>query len=105
MKNIELYVEVPKTFEEETIQINSLIEIESSSRKKLKLQINIILTTILISIMVSCKEYELIKQKIDDDKDISFVQCFKINAKEFIDNEEINFELLNYNNQDSIDFI
>ena len=86
------------------IQINSLIEIESNSRKKLELQINIILITIPISILVSCKEYELIKQKIDYDNDISFLQCFKINAKEIICNEEINFELLNYNNQDTIDF-
>ena len=81
-----------------------MIEIESSSKKKLELQINVILTTIPISILVSCKEYELIKQKIDYDNDIPFVQCFKINSKEFIGNEEINFELLNYNNQDTIDF-
>ena len=39
------------------------------------------------------KEYELIKLKIDYDNDISFLQCFKINAKEIICNEEINFEL------------
>ena len=51
-ENIELYVEIPQTFEEDTIKINSVLEIESNSGKKLELETNIILTTIPISVLI-----------------------------------------------------
>ena len=50
-ENIELYVHIPQTFEEETIKISSVVRIESTSMKKLELEINIILTTIPTYIM------------------------------------------------------
>ena len=50
-ENIELYVHIPQTFEEETIKISSVVRIESTSMKKLELEINIISTTIPTYIM------------------------------------------------------
>ena len=44
-ENIQLFVNIPETFEEETFKINSTLHIESSSGKKLKLNVNIILIT------------------------------------------------------------
>ena len=103
-ENIELYVEIPQTFEEDTIKINSIIELESTSGKKLELETNIILTTIPISVLISCNEYKLIKQKMDYDNNVTFEQCFKLDTNELLGDEEINFELLNYKNDDSIEF-
>ncbi len=103
-ENIELYVDIPKTFEEETIQICSVLELESSSGLKLELKVNIILTIIPISVLISCREYKLIKQKINYDSNITFEQCFKLDSTEFKGDEEINFDLANYNTSDSIEF-
>ena len=103
-ENIELYVEIPKTFEEETIKINSVLEIESNSDKKLELETNIILTTIPISVLISCQEYKLIKQKINYDNNITFEQCFKLDTNEFLGDEEINFDIINYKSNEPIEF-
>ena len=103
-ENIQLYVEIPQTFEEDTIQISSVLNIESISGKKLDLNVNIILTTIPISVLISCKEYKLIKEKINYDNSITFEQCFKLDSNEFIGEEEINFELLNYKENEPIEF-
>ena len=103
-ENIQLYVDIPQTFEEDTIQMCSILELESISGKKLELNVNIILTTIPISVLISCKEYKLIKEKINYDNNITFEQCFKLDTNQFIGDEEINFELVNYKNNDSIDF-
>ena len=103
-ENIELFIDIPPTFEEETIKINSLLKFETISEKKLELETNIILTTIPLSILISCREYKLIKQKTNYDSHIQFEQSFKIDCNEFIANEEINFDLENYNNNDSIEF-
>jgi len=103
-ENIELYVEIPQTFEEETIKINSIIELESASGKKLELETNIILTTTPISALISCKEYKLIKQEINYDNDVAFEQCFKLDTSELLGDEEINFDLINYKNKDPIEF-
>jgi len=103
-ENIQLYVEIPQTFEEDTIQISSVLNIESISGKKLDLNVNIILTTTPISVLISCKEYKLIKEKINYDNSITFEQCFKLDSNEFIGEEEINFELLNYKESEPIEF-
>jgi len=70
----------------------------------LELNVNIILTTIPISVLISCKEYKLIKEKMNYDNDITFEQCYKLDAKEFIGDEQINFELLNYKEKEPIEF-
>ena len=103
-ENIELYVEIPQTFEEDTIKINSVLEIESNSGKKLELETNIILTTIPISVLISCQEYKLIKQKINYDNNITFEQCFKLDTNEFLGDEEINFDIINYKSNEPIEF-
>ena len=103
-ENIELYVEIPQTFEEETIKINSVLEIESNSGKKLELETNIILTTIPISVLISCQDYKLIKQKINYDNNITFEQCFKLDTNEFLGDEEINFDIINYKSNEPIEF-
>jgi len=103
-ENIQLFVEIPKTFEEDTIQISSVINIESISGKKLDLNVKIILTTIPISVLISCKEYKLIKEKINYDNSVTFEQCFKLDTKEFHGDEQINFELLNYKDKEPIEF-
>ena len=103
-ENIELYVEIPKTFEEETIKINSILEIESNSVTKLELETNIILTTIPIFVLISCQKYKLIKQKINYDNNITFEQCFKLDTKEFLGDEEINFDIINYKSNEPIEF-
>ncbi len=103
-ENVQLFVEIPQTFEEDTIQISSVLNIESISGKKLELNVNIILTTIPISVLISCKEYKLIKEKMNYDNDITFEQCYKLDAKEFIGDEQINFELLNYKEKEPIEF-
>ena len=103
-ENIELYVEIPQTFEEETIKINSILEIESNSVTKLELETNIILTTIPISVLISCQDYKLIKQKINYDNNITFEQCFKLDTKEFLGDEEINFDIINYKSNEPIEF-
>ena len=103
-ENIELYVEIPKTFEEETIKINSILEIESNSVTKLELETNIILTTIPISVLISCQDYKLIKQKINYDNNITFEQCFKLDTNEFLGDEEINFDIINYKSNEPIEF-
>ena len=103
-ENIQLFVEIPQTFEEDTMQISSVLNIESISGKKLDLNVNIILTTIPISVLISCKEYKLIKEKINYDNNITFEQCFKLDSNEFLGDEEINFELLNYKDNEPIEF-
>jgi hypothetical protein len=103
-ENIELYVEIPQTFEEDTIKINSVLEIESNSGKKLELETNIILTTIPISVLISCQKYKLIKQKINYDNNITFEQCFKLDTNEFLGDEEINFDIINYKSNEPIEF-
>ena len=103
-ENIELYVEILQTFEEETIKINSIILLESVSGKKLELETNIILTTTPISALISYKEYKLIKEKINYDNNVTFEQCFKLDTNELLGDEEINFDLLNYKNEESIEF-
>ena len=103
-ENIQLFVEIPQTFEEDTIQISSIISIESISGKKLDLDVNIILTTIPISVLISCKEYKLIKEKMNYDNDVTFEQCFKLDTKEFRGDEQINFELLSYKDKEPIEF-
>ncbi len=91
-ENLQLFVEIPQTFEEDTIQISSVLSIESISGKKLDLNINIILTTIPISVLVSCKEYKLLKEKINYDNRVIFEQCFKLDSNKFKGDEEIHFE-------------
>ena len=103
-ENIQLFVEIPQTFEEDTIQISSVLNIESISGKKLDLNVNIILTTMPISVLISCKEYKLIKEKINYDSTITFEQCFKLDTKEFTGDEIINFELLNYKEKEDVEF-
>ena len=57
-----------------------------------------------IFLLISCKEYKLIKQKENYNNNILFEQCFKLDTHELHSEEEINFELLNYKNEDSIEF-
>ena len=71
-ENVQLFVEIPQTFEEDTIQISSVLNIESISGKKLELNVNIIVTTVPISVLISCKEYKSIKEKINYDNSITF---------------------------------
>ena len=71
-ENIELFIDIPPTFEEETIKIHSLLQFETISEKKLELETNIILTTIPLSILISCREYKLIKQKTNYGSHIQF---------------------------------
>ena len=103
-ENIELYIQIPQTFEEETFKISSIIEMESISMKKLELETNIILTTIPISCFISCKEYKLIKHKLNCDNNITFDQCFKLDVTEFLGAEEINFEIINHKTNEPIEF-
>ena len=107
-ENIQLFVSIPETFEEETFKINSTLHIESSSGKKLKLNVNIILITEPISFIISCKEYELIqlKEMINKEESFSyeFEQCFKLDAYELPENKEINFELINCLEKEPIEF-
>lgn len=65
---------------------------------------NIILATVPLTVLISCKEYKLIKEKINYDNSITFEQCFKLDTNEFIGDHEINFELLNYKNNKPIEF-
>jgi len=62
------------------------------------------LTTIPISVLISCKEYKLIKEKMNYDNDVTFEQCFKLDTKEFRGEEQINFELLSYKDKEPIEF-
>ena len=103
-ENIQLYFEIPQTFEKETIKVNSVIKLETISGKKLELNINIIMTTIPISMLISCKNYKLIKEKVGSERGIQFEQCFKLDTKELKEDEEINFELLNYKDKEPIEF-
>ena len=64
-ENIQICVEIPQIFD--TIQISSILDIDSISGKKLELNTNIILTIIPISVFISCKEYKLIKEKLNYD--------------------------------------
>ena len=60
------------------------------------METNIIITTILISVLISCKEYKLIKQKYNYNNNVSYEQYFKLDTCELYSEEEINFEILNY---------
>ena len=103
-ENIEIYVQIPKYYEEDTIRISSIIEIQSTSMKKLELETNIILTTIPVSCTIECKEYGLIKQEIKNNNSILVEHCFKLNTQEILADQEINFELINNKNNEPIEF-
>ena len=53
------------------------------------------MTTISISVLIYCKEYKIIKEKLNYDNIATFEQCFRLNGSEFNGNEEINFVSLN----------
>ena len=108
-ENIQLFVEVPQILDEEnTFQISSLLYIESSSKKNLELKVNIILRTIPISVLLSCKEYKLIKKDEKDEIRLGnsnkLILYFKLDTQELFENEEINFNLLNYKENEPIEF-
>ena len=110
--NIQLFVDIPRIFDiENTIKIKSILNIESSSGKKMDLNVNIILSTIPISILLSCKKYKLIKGERDKEekKEIIFDDInnykhyFKLDAYELLGGEEIEFNLLNYKNNKPVE--
>ena len=112
-ENIQIFVEVPQILEEEnTVQITSTLNIESSSEKSLELNIKIILTTIPISVLISCEKYKLIKEEKNQEEaedkifyeNIKFRKYFKLDTPKLIGDEEINFEILNYKNNEPIEF-
>ena len=103
--NIELFLEIPQSFDEETIQIEAVLNIETISGKKLDLKVKFIFTTIPISVLISCKEFELIKEKPKNDSNVVFEHYFRLNAPELSENQEIHFELLNHiNEKEPIEF-
>ena len=101
-ENIQIYVEVPETFEEDTIKISSVLDIESTSGKKLDLPISIIFTIVPISVLITCQEKKLIN--MNKDNTFPFEHWFELDVDEFFEDEEINFEILNYQKKDTIDF-
>ena len=58
------------------------------------------MTIIPISVLISFKEYKLIKHKINYGSKITFEQCFKLDANDLKGDEEINFDLIYYNTSD-----
>ena len=114
-ENIQLFVEIPQILDvENTIKITSNLNIESSSGKKLDLPVTIILSTIPISILISCNEYDLIKNENNEESmekdEIDFFNSgkfrhyFKLDTNELLGEEEINFEILNYKEKEPIEF-
>ena len=110
--NIQIFVEIPQIFEKNKMLIKSILNIKSSSGKKLELNVNIILTTIPISVLLSCDKYKLIKEEKDNeekieiklDENINYKHYFKLDAKELLGGEEIEFNLLNYKEDDPIEY-
>ena len=100
--NIELFLETPQSFEEETIQIEAVLNIETISGKKLDLNVKFILTTMPISVIISCKEFELIKETPKNDSNAIFEHCFRLNATKLSENQEIHFELSNQKNEEEL---
>ena len=111
-ENIQLFVEIPQIlYIENTMEIASIINIESSSGKTKDLPINITLSTIPISCLISCSEYKLIKGEMnedlinkDEDNNSVFKYYFKLDTHELLGDEEINFELLNYKEKEPLEF-
>ena len=102
-ENIKLFVEIPQIFNNEnTIEIRSKLNIETISGKKLNLPINLTLCTIPISVLLSCKEYNLKKDKeeIKYENNYKIKKYFILDAYELTEGEIINFELLNYKEKD-----
>ena len=105
-ENIKLFVDIPQIFNyEKKIERKYKLNIESFSGKKLNLPINLSLTTIPFSVLLSCKEYNLKKYKEENEYENNdkIKQYFLLDTCELIEGETINFELLNYKEKD-IDF-
>jgi len=72
------------------------------------------LSTIPISILISCNEYDLIKNENNEESmekdEIDFFNSgkfrhyFKLDTNELLGEEEINFEILNYKEKEPIEF-
>lgn len=105
-ENIQLLVRIPESIEEETYKLSGRLKFKTSSNHKLELKINITLTIIPISILFSCKEYKLLYIKAHEEYkgNFQFQHYFKLNTNVLLEKEELNFELLNYRDKDSIEF-
>ena len=104
-ENIQLCVKIPQVFEEISIKKSYILRIKTiNSKQKLNLNVNMNLTTTPISLIISCKEYNLIKEQAKDDNHIKYEHYFKLDTYELLSDEIINFELLNYKREEPIEF-
>ncbi len=106
-ENIQLFVKVCPTNKEEIYKLTYTLTIRTNSGKRLDLRINIDLTVIPINVLVSCDEYNLIKEEINtENSDIcgNVTKSFKLDAAELFENELINFKLSTYEDEEPISF-
>ena len=102
-ENIEIYVNIPKDFDDE-IKIEGELKLEASTIKPLKLNLNIFFKIISNKIMLESNKYNLINEPDRQGKNGLFDQYYRLNANELENGEIIEFSIKNFIKNDFINF-
>ena len=104
-EDIQLLVNIPQIVEEILIKQRYILYIKTiDSKQKLNLNVDMNLAIVPISLLLSCKEYNLIKEDYIEDNNIKYEHWFKLDTYELLSDEIINFELLNYKREEPLEF-